>query len=381
MAAKKKESNCIGIVADLHIDNHPKYGGPIIAGLNRRAKETLDAFSASISKAKAAGVKVLFVAGDLFNKCRPEPSLIAAVKHVLSSEDAQTMGVVLIPGNHDMPDATAKDGNTALAPLFNEATIVTEPTWIDMEELGITALCVPFQSQMPMSEYLRTFEPPPCELINTRKILITHVGVYGDDKGAGEWKARANDAIHYDALFDVMTRLGVLDCFVGNFHHREFWECEGVTGAMSILQVGTLIPHGFGDDGTYPAVGGLSLYVPDSITGVEVPGPRFFRVDEANDAAMAMPMLVAKSHPVYARLGPKAGEKVRAVLATGAIVVEDAAPVDATIDLGPLPQVSDAKAAIAEFIEQMTLPPGVSRDDVHAEALGVWNALSAGRDQ
>jgi hypothetical protein len=381
MAAKKKESNCIGIVADLHIDNHPKYGGPIIAGLNRRARETLDAFSAAISKAKDAGVKVLFVAGDLFNKCRPEPSLIAAVKHVLSSEDAQTMGVVLIPGNHDMPDATAKDGNTALAPLFNEATIVTEPTWIEMEELGITALCVPFQSQMPMHEYLRTFEPPPCESPKLTKILITHIGVYGDDKGAGEWKARANDAIHSDALFEVMSRLGVIDCFVGNFHHRAFWEREGVAGAMSILQVGTLIPHGFGDDGIYPSVGGLSLYVPDSITEVEVPGPRFFRVDEANDAAMAMPMLRAKSHPVYARLGPKAGEKVRAVLATGAIVVEDAAPVDATIDLGPLPQVSDAKAAIAEFIEQMTLPPGVSRDDVHAEALGVWNALSAGRDQ
>lgn len=338
----------LAVVADVHVGNHKADGGQLVDGLNERCRLTLDTFRRAIRQAKAAGSTCFVVAGDLFHVRRPEPAVFAAVQRILQ-EEAADLPVLLIPGNHDMLDASAAGGNTAMAPLYREATLINEPGWTQAPGgLFMNLLCIPFSSEEPMREYLAKKIPEMVAGENspTVRVLVTHVGVYDDSDN--DWCKSASDAIHADELLKLLRAGDIKLAVVGNFHQHRSWgdnDCK-------IVQVGTLNPGGHGDDGVFPEVGGMVLYDPETpkLQLTEVPGPRF--VSDATD--------------------PKAQQAAKEGESGTRLFVREPVEKEVPSEAANLPQASDAASAIEEYIKATRLPTGVTAEEVLTAARGYW---------
>lgn len=336
---------CLAIIADPHVGNHKAHGGEMVAGLNDRGRLSLETFRRAIRMAKEAGAVAVAVAGDLVLVRRPEPAIIAGLQRVLE-EETQELPTILVPGNHDMLDASAEAGNTACAPLYRETTITNEPCWLEPPGLQAALLCVPFNAEMPMREYLEKMIAKhgghQRGRVAEQRVLITHVGVYDDESPT--WCRDARDAIHADKLADLMADANIGYAFVGNFHNHQVWNSNYDEDAR-IVQVGTLCPGGHGDSGEFPRVGGMALYRPgQGHEMVEVPGPRF--VDQ----------------PAEVRTDEGYHHFVRPLV----IVAESEMPAEA------LPQAEDAMSAIDDFLGEMKLPPDIDRGQAMELVRSYW---------
>lgn len=272
----------LAIVADVHIGNHGRFGGALVDGLNRRGRLTLATFRKAVSMARQSGAQCFVVAGDLFHQANPGPKLLHAVQAILE-EEADGMGVLLIPGNHDMLDATAAGQNTALAPLSRWATIPTAPTWYTIGPLAV--LAVPFQAQVRMDQHLVDVLSKHTEQVDwdplmtsMPKVLVTHVGVYSAGAGAA-WMTQAKDAITAEDLTGAMHEASIANAFVGNYHAPNEWMCPPL--GHTIVQVGTLCPHRFDTGDMGPNRGTMYYYAEGRAQRHNVPGPRFVDVPDA----------------------------------------------------------------------------------------------------
>jgi 3',5'-cyclic AMP phosphodiesterase CpdA len=277
-------SGGFAVVADVHLANHARFGGPMVDGINARGRLILDALAAACEAAKKRRCWVLFVAGDLFHTRRPEPAIIAAVQRLFEEQRLLGLTVVVIPGNHDLLDAGAEGGNTACAPLWQSTNLVDRPAWIAVRDGDV--LAVPFTARVPMAMHLlEVLSTVGKQKFGTRKerTLVTHVGVW-DDTTATSWQRRAKDGINATVLFDLMEKAGITTAFVGNYHEQRTWtrapSGDPSAPAIAIVQVGTLCPGGFGDAGLKNRG---SMWIQDSrgaLASVEVLGPRFVDVDD-----------------------------------------------------------------------------------------------------
>ena len=53
-------------LADLHVANHKRHGGPVKAGINRRCQHVLDALESAYKRAERLDAKAVVILGDLF---------------------------------------------------------------------------------------------------------------------------------------------------------------------------------------------------------------------------------------------------------------------------------------------------------------------------
>lgn len=352
----------LAFVADVHIGNHAAREDPPVAGLNTRCTQSLAVFGRSIKLATDRGAGLYVSGGDLLHVRRPEPAVLAATNRVLERE-AQELATVLIPGNHEMLDATAKEGNTACEPLYSQASVPRLPEWFDLGDWA-RVLCVPFHGEVPMAEYLIRLLPEMGKEERKRQqdkqlVMATHVGVF--DESSPQW-LRGNDAIRADDLMSAMQLGDFTAAFVGNFHQHQVWR----QGTQLVVQVGTLCPASYSDEGIFPTVGGMALYDGSDFEMVQVPGPRYIKADGSKSVEKQM-----KDSPgctYHVRAPDEEGfDNLPGVQVE---VVEDKPAVEAI--QGALPQAEDAGEAIENYIQEMTLAEGVDRPDVLKSARQYW---------
>jgi DNA repair exonuclease SbcCD nuclease subunit len=365
---KAKPKYDVAIVADVHLGNHRGWGGPVgTDGLNEAARLGVESLVEAIEIAKSAGCSVLIVAGDLFQTARPEPALIAAVQHAITAGE---LAVVLIPGNHDMPDATAENGNTALAPLWDCAQIVGSPERMVLSTFAIVA--VPFDARAPMRKVLD--ECPLLEKPNAdesrRTILVTHVGVYDDsDAKSSPWVRLAKDGISDTEMFAIMKRAGIRLAFVGNFHeHRQWTDPDGRT----IIQCGTLAPHSFSDAGTHQR-GLVILTDGEMIKTSEARGVRFvnLRGNDPNHLASLTHGISKGNRYVVRQTGGARWEESEIKELLAYEWVPEKAPTEKASG-GPAPtSAPDPMAALTAHLAAAQMPPELDSTVARASVLAL----------
>lgn len=360
----QKRRPTIGVIADVHVHNFRAFGGLLRDGGNDRCRLTVDTLRRAVEVADEQKVEALFIAGDLFHVRRPEPAVIAAVVNAL----ATATPVVIIPGNHDMLEATADGGNTACAPLHRQATVVREPEWFELP--GFQVFCVPFQSRLPMEAYLEELLPAravDAVPVGLKRVLVMHAGVY--DHTSPSWMVGAKDAVLASKLRDLAEAHGFSAVFAGHYHQHHLW--RGVEwGAVDICQVGTLNPTGFGDAGAFPDVGGMALYDGKEITLGEVEGPRFVIAHPGEK------LPVTKAEMTFVRavnVGGRAVELPGDIPLANIETVEERAAEEKD---RALPTAADAGEALREYVERMPLPEGVDRAKVHEAVKAIWTEAS-----
>lgn len=355
----------IAIVADVHVANHQKHGGPVNAGINRRCQQTLNVLQAAMSRAKAEACDLFLVAGDLFDSTKPDPRIVAAVQRIL--EQMQSVAVV---GNHEQ--VSDGKGDHALGPLSPVAVVIDEPCELGafspaLDDIKICAIpFLPGKAELMLPDLA-------LEYAEDADLLIMHYGISAGDEPS--YLQDGDDAVSVETLRNLQSRLGIKHILSGHWHgFRE------LNQSPSIAQIGALVPTGWNNPGLE---GYGSMIIWDSeepyLTHIELPGPRFLQV--RGDQAMALNDL--EDFQVYLQYRTTntneflnaqdlireqigAGEVVAGEVIMDQAIAQEAAreAASAVTNLGTFEEALDA------FVGKMQLQPGVESEELKAMVKG-----------
>lgn len=358
----------IAFVADPHIGNHRRFGGPVQAGINTRCRMALDALKEAVARAVKAKCSYFIVLGDLFDTSRPEPQIIAAVQTIL-----EPIPTVLLLGNHEQ--ISTSSGDHALGPLDPVATIIEKPDCL--ADPGVEVWMVPFQPGNARDWLPRALaevqggRPDDAPLPATR-VLCLHLGL--SDSQTAPWLKGALDSIAVETLQELCDDYGISFAFAGNWHERKRIDF----GQKSLLQVGALTPTGFDNPGE-EGYGGLAILdtTKGTLKEVAVPGPRFIKVPwkklprhkfgdgprfvqitcDPSEFKEAQQHLDAEVAAGRVAGGEVVADEVEAAAAakTAAVVAKSALTLD---------------EAVAGYVAEMPLAEGIDREAVAARVRG-----------
>lgn len=252
----------ISFIADVHVDNYPKWGGVERAGINERGRQVLLALDTAVGLSLDGP---LVIAGDLFNRVHPTPPLIAAVQQILE----QHPSCFIIKGNHE--EESSAYGHNALAPLAPVVNVVERPR---IYTFGMTELwLVPFKAG-PAREWL---SPALQELYNKTgkgvrdRLLAVHMGL--SDPKTPYYLDQSAGSMNVKELGKLCKRFDVTHVFAGDWHRHQVWRHNGV----KMVQIGALCPNRFPPNYEHGHRGTLVQLSKDGLTVQEIPGPRFYK--------------------------------------------------------------------------------------------------------
>lgn len=353
----------IAFVADVHLGNHAKHGGPLVGGLNLRCRLVLGALEAARKLATAEDCSHLVVCGDLFDTARPEPQVVAAAQYVFAAKGPMPTEpeVIVIKGNHDI--VTDEQGDHALGPLRPVATVPEGPTAIPLwkgTKVGPRLWAVPFQAGPSSGWFSAALEKLAAEDTGAGpRILALHLGIR--DERTAPWLREATDAIGVEELAALMERHRIEWAFAGNWHDPRKWEMVdgGAVGTRHVVQVGCLAPTGWDNPGL--AYGTMAVLDTESKRPpkiIRVPGPRF--VASAEEARLA----ASDGCTPFVRLkGGGAEGEAEAAQNAGAVAVEvgpaDASEAQAALrTAAALARSADnVEEALAAYVGQLPVDP------------------------
>lgn len=373
MNDKQAAPTRIAFVADVHIGNHRKHGGNVVAGMNARCRGVIDALDRAVEWAKEQEVDAFVVCGDLFDTARPTPQMIAETQRVLAKVPS-----VVECGNHDK--SSTEDGDHALGPLDPVATIVERPTIINVGYVDL--ICIPFLPG-PASTW---FEQTIADVIIKEetgaptRLLAFHLGV--EDAHTPSYLRGANDSIKLKVVQRVMEKHNIAYAFAGNWHEHHHWYV--IDGTHGVLQCGTLAPTGF-DNGGLEGFGYVALFDTSTKPHIHlerIPGPRFLTVRGPSAADTIIKSAKKEGNTVYVRWKTDInGERTAreemtewqdAGLIDGweASVEDEEAEECARVAAKSARKAETMAEALAKFVADMPLEEGVDRNEVLARAQG-----------
>lgn len=256
-------------VADPHVGNFSRHGGPMLAGINWRCRLALDSLTVAVDRARARGADAFVVLGDLCDRAMTEPQVEAALQEVLDPVPA-----VLLVGNHDAVSTLPNDN--ALAPLASVAEVVAGD---DVVCVGGVDLIMAAWRPGPAREWVRAAvegcvgEVRP----DTTRVLCLHAGI---DHDQAPGYLRHDDArIGVEEVASLCRAHGIRYALAGHWHQHRSWDL----GDVEVVQLGALCPPSARDDGVAP-YGALATLESNGsggglLTMSTVPGPRFLRTD------------------------------------------------------------------------------------------------------
>lgn len=258
----------IAVVADTHVANHKRWGGDIMGGLNRRAREAITTLTAASQGAAKLGADALVVCGDLFDNVRPTPQLVAATATALR---VGSMHAFILVGNHDL--ASSQDNDHACASLkqIDGITVVDKP--LLKQGSGVQLLLVPYSAGVA-SEWLpagisKLVSGPAHS--SEHRLLFTHVGIW--DESTPAYMKATKDSVGIGQVRWLCEAHSIGQTFAGNWHQFTRWP-RSDSYKFEVCIPGTLIPHNFNDR---LDVGSMMLVntATGQVSKHAIPGPRF----------------------------------------------------------------------------------------------------------
>lgn len=259
----------IGVISDLHYENHKILGGPIVAGVNRRCADIGEAVRASLMEAAARYCHHVVVTGDIFDNPSPSPEVIG---QAASDFSRSALKVFLMPGNHERSSDTR--GHNALVALReSQQCVVDDKPGIDGRR-GTRDLWLPFVEN-PREVVDRVLEETP-----EVDFVYLHAGIVSEDSEF--WAKEGRNTISVEDCERWAKQFGVRGVIAGDWHgHRILKERDPI-----IVQVGSLTQVDFGD----PANCGKLVVLDTNAATVEVvdiPGPRLISLTMPELRALA----------------------------------------------------------------------------------------------
>ena len=268
----------IAFIADVHLGNHKRQGGPVTASLNERCQKILRVFERSLEHAEEEGCDAVMILGDLFDRHNPLPQLVGATLRRILKAGLPT---VMLVGNHDQ--VSTAPGDHALTPFsaagYEQITVVDAPRIVTVKSTHETCnvLCAPYQPGAVKKWLPKLMQ----DYAGKADVLALHLGIYDGDTPA--YLRGAEGAIQANALADLCLEHGFQTVLAGDWHDRRLWEFSGgkfATGRKKVvlMQVGALVPTGWNNPGL-DGYGTVAFWDTTKrlVSFSALPGPRFVR--------------------------------------------------------------------------------------------------------
>lgn len=370
----------VGIIADVQLGNHRRFGGSAEGGVNARARMILDVLARALDRAVEVRCACVVVAGDLFDYARPEAALLAAVQRLFSQARERGTRIVVLRGNHDMASDAADDN--AQAPLAGHASVVAKPTVKLVERAMGDAVALLLLPYSPAQREAGWLAPAVTQLADVAgdvapqasRLLVMHAGIVGAT--TPPWLASTPGAVRYEELRVLMDAHAIDACVAGDWHGRRVWARDGATPPYyDVLQVGALVPTGWDNPGNRGRYGTIAFWSGHGLQWEELGGPRFIKCSTRAEAAAAVEAAWAEDR-LFVQLPSLAAERdanlqwLAAALERGDIVGGEAPPdereaqVEARAAAGSARAAETFDAALAGFVGEMTVDDGVQRERI-----------------
>lgn len=357
----------ISFLADCHLANHRRFGGPTTAGLNARCRAVLEVLRAARDRSKALRAPLVSL-GDLFDSARPEPQVTSAAQEALSGVEAYAL-----LGNHEM--VSTAEGDHALGPLDGYDLIEVVETDELMTVGDVDLLFVPFRpgraedwlpGAIEKADYSLEYSTPK----GRARVLCIHLGIR--DASTPPWLKDAHDSVPIEML-RALAKEHRLDAVVaGNWHSRRQWSFDEV----EIMQIGALVPTGFDNEGLI-GYGTLASFDPNRPIGErlayeELVGPRFLKLQTYDMVPRAggnrLYVQVTTSPEGAAVCEAQVREAVEAGdFAGGEVVLDGAVIQEAAREAAESARSEDTlDGALSAFVEGMEAPDPAARARVLA---------------
>lgn len=361
-----RKADTIAIVADVHVGNHQRMGGPMVAGVNTRCREVV-AVLAEASRIAAESASALVILGDLFDTARPSPQVVRATMDALA--DGPPTFIAL--GNHDM--ASGAPGDHALGPLaaLRNVHLVATPTRVDAGKAGLWV--VPFTAGKA-TDWFGT-QVPKDGLAGCA--LGLHAGIIGVDT---PWFLRTSaSALDAQWLGREAAARGVPVVFAGDWHAHAVHRTDA---GVRCVQVGALVPTGWDNPGVEP-YGSVILYGGGhEWARTKLPGPRYVTVGSDStelavpDDPLAAPLRVrwdVKPGALASALAEVAGHpSVQVGAMEVSVELDGTACTDALVESVAAARTAETfSEALTQYVGAMALEAGVDRDRVRSLAAGM----------
>jgi hypothetical protein len=257
------------VIADMHLWNFPVGGGKTVAGVNRRARLTLDALACVGDLAEQHGCPV-YLLGDVFDAARPAPQLVTAFMDATKTWRA---GSIVLVGNHDRSSAALHDHAVQISRWNRHAVIETSGALGRV--IGFGYRSDPIQDWLPVELPLLVGDAL-LEGVQPTTLLL-HAGLYEAGQHVPDWKLSARDAISVQQCAEIAAQNKIPLVLSGHWHDSNAWTIQVGGFEVRIVQVGGLVPTGWDNAG--PDFG--FAYLIDTDTGsvlhrYRIPGPRFY---------------------------------------------------------------------------------------------------------
>ncbi len=357
----------VAFIADCHIHNPRRHGGPVKSGINRRCQHVLDALERAVSLAVQQGCEALVILGDLFDTTNPPQQIVTEVQRILASMEIPTH---ILMGNHDLVSTAL--GDHALGPLSPVAEVADQ---ISVLHVGICEmLMVPFQPG-PAVEWLPAVLKDQCgggqpryKPSDSASILL-HLGIADDSTPV--YLKGSHDAVPNSLLVELCKEYGFKAVFAGNWHSHKILRKRPL-----ICQVGAVCPTGFDNEGL-DGVGTMVIWHGGTKIDVhQIPGPRFLKLrageqwdqSKAKDCNVYV-QLTADSKNTATALDTLDSAKQDGLVVGGEVVPDTAEVREAARQAATVARSADTlDEALHAYIEHMALPDEVNRADVLALA-------------
>jgi len=373
----------LAVVFDCHLWPHKRFGGPLVAGNNRRGQLTLQVLRAAVDGANAESAP-LVVAGDLIDEAGPIwPQFAAAIREELRRA---VHGVYLILGNHDM---SAENDCSLRVYSGSQVRVVDE-----IVQVG-DAQFVPFHCD---------FTSPQV----TAPVVVGHFGVF-DDKFPGFMK-KSTEAWHVGRLFAFLRERSIRCCLLGDWHQRYLWTLDDLvptaalpsgaqhrsagrpkadqggwqrvcgpedlhfdhsfSGQSVIMQGGALAPTGWDNKGLY-GYGTLAVVdtVAQTLAWSEISGPRFCTAHSGQDEEELIASAARRFHQLFLRRyfeGTKP-QLPKAVEAYEALPIALQQKAKLVLGIDPMSTHGRFESLVSEWLDSMRAAHG--EDTIHEQLL------------
>jgi hypothetical protein len=362
----------IAFFGDVHLGNHKRAGGEILAGLNARCLQSLRAFRKAITLCIDQGCKIAVITGDLFDYDRPEAQLITKVQEILASIPPDFV-IYCMVGNHDQRSELI--GDHALGPISGLVQVIDQPysTLITVDTVNgkpFNAVLdiIPFTSKPAidaLQEYqvARSKSPYPA---NLPRVLAMHFGLQTKDI-TPPWLLDAKDGVNVErVLLPMCQKYNIAAVFAGHYHSGGQ---HTIPDSLPIAtQCGALVPTGWDN----PGAGYGNVWILDiqgegiDATLHRVPGPRF--LSDMDDVR-----LCNEDDNIYLSVIGENQDSIRDMVSTGKLAYGEVLPAVSKTKLqdglNKTKGLVTIDIAIKDFIERWygdttTLPPGITKEAI-----------------
>lgn len=285
------------LVADVHVGNHRRHGGPYTSGINLRCQQILDVLGEVVTRTADHD---LVIAGDLMDSSYPTPQELSATRTTLCDSDR-----TILVGNHEkVSDHT---GDHSLGVFYDYSLlrdVIEVPELKDLYDSGAGILYVPHSATYSGIGALKTAVSNVMlkydEAWPKHILLVCHTGI--EDANTPPWMQ--GKGVHINDLRDLCVSTNIEAVVAGDWHEHRLWKFKD---GPQIVQCGALVPTGWDNPSTLAQLnpasdpyGSLIQWTPGGdLNRYVLPGPRFVKTSNAASVPDIVAAAKKYGHELY----------------------------------------------------------------------------------